>query len=60
MVMPVKKEKQIFYDTRGVKNINDKAAKAKQAHKRVVPGFSTQSRQTNVQVRFSFLPLYLS
>ncbi|OQV13935.1 Parkin coregulated gene-like protein [Hypsibius exemplaris] len=48
--MLVKKEKQVFYDTRGVKSINDKAAKAKQAHKRVVPGFSTQSRQTNVQV----------
>ena len=48
--MPIK-EKQVFYDTRGVKSINDKAAKAKQAHKRVVPGFSTQSRQTNVQVK---------
>ena len=55
----MKKDKQIFYDTRGVKSINDKAAKAKQAHKRIVPGFSTQSRQNNVQVTLSLGSLFL-
>jgi len=45
-----KKDKQIFYETQGVKSVNDKAARAKESHRRVVPGFSTQSRQKDVRV----------